>query len=131
MVSRVGFRGYVLEEVLAFLIRNAGYRLLVDPSQGEQLAYGRNGLVVVGRGGAHQVDVLGQLSWVPVFTFPIRLFVEAKILWPNAHRHSSGTECDRRRGGSQPVLCAVVTVNGSSVTALQLSVCAVLDLWVY
>jgi hypothetical protein len=35
VVSRVGFRGYVLEEVLAFLIRNAGYRLLMDPSQEE------------------------------------------------------------------------------------------------
>jgi hypothetical protein len=79
MVSQASYRGHVLEEVLAFLIRNAGYRLLVDPLQGEQLEHGRNGLVVVGRGGAHQVDVLGQLSWVPAFTFPIRLFVEAKF----------------------------------------------------
>jgi hypothetical protein len=25
----------------------------------------------------HQVDVLGELLWVPAFTFPTRLFVEA------------------------------------------------------
>lgn len=79
MVSPESFRGYVLEEVLAFLIRNSGYRLLVDPSQGDQLERRANGLVVVGRGGLHQVDVLGQLAWIPAFTFPIRLFVEAKF----------------------------------------------------
>jgi len=27
----------------------------------------------------HQADVLGELAWVPAFTFPIRLFVEAKF----------------------------------------------------
>jgi hypothetical protein len=27
----------------------------------------------------HQVDVLGQLEWIPAFTFPLRLFVEAKF----------------------------------------------------
>jgi hypothetical protein len=51
MVSQASHRGHVLEEVLAFLIRNAGYRLLVDPLQGEQLAHGRNqgsGVFVVG-----------------------------------------------------------------------------------
>ncbi len=79
MVSPESFRGYVLEEVLAFLIRNSGYRLLVHPSQGDQLERRANGLVVVGRGGLHQVDVLGQLAWIPAFTFPIRLFVEAKF----------------------------------------------------
>jgi hypothetical protein len=79
VVSPESFRGYVLEEVLAFLIRNSGYRLLVNPSQGDQLERRANGLVVVGRGGLHQVDVLGQLAWIPAFTFPIRLFVEAKF----------------------------------------------------
>jgi len=79
VVSPESFRGYVLEEVLAFLIRNSGYRLLVHPSQGDQLEHRANGLVVVGRGGLHQVDVLGQFAWIPAFTFPIRLFVEAKF----------------------------------------------------
>lgn len=70
----------MLEEVLAYLIRNTGYRLLVHPSQDPRELQARaNGLVVVGRGGMHQADVLGQLLWIPAFTFPIRLFVEAKF----------------------------------------------------
>jgi hypothetical protein len=74
VVSRVGFRGYVLEEVLAFLIRNAGYRLLVDPSQGEQLAYGRNGLVVVGRvAGRGRPDDAADPSFAVASTSPTRL----------------------------------------------------------
>jgi hypothetical protein len=73
-------KGYLLEEVLAYLIRNAGYRLLVHPSQDpRELRARANGLVVVGRGGMHQADALGQLLWIPAFTFPIRLFVEAKF----------------------------------------------------
>jgi hypothetical protein len=78
-VSLESFKGKVLEEVLAYLIRNAGYQLLVDPAQDPtELARRGNGLVVKGRGAVHQADVLGQLSWIPAFTFPIRLFVEAK-----------------------------------------------------
>lgn len=73
-------KGYILEEVLAYLIRNTGYKLLVDSRQDPQDLDNRgNGLVVKGRGGVHQVDVLGQLEWIPAFTFPLRLFVEAKF----------------------------------------------------
>ncbi len=73
-------QGYILEEILAYLIRNSGYRLLVDRSQDPRELDNRgNGLVVNGRGAVHQVDVLGQLEWVPAFTFPLRLFVEAKF----------------------------------------------------
>lgn len=77
----LGVRGYILEELLASLIQNTGYRLLVNPSQ-DVTALDRigAGLVVKGRGGNHQVDVLGELHWIPAFTFPIRLFVEAKCL---------------------------------------------------
>lgn len=72
-------KGYLLEEFLAYLIRNTGYRLLVHERQDPtELARCGNGVVVRGRGGEHQVDVLGQLKWIPAFTFPIRLFVEAK-----------------------------------------------------
>lgn len=79
MASREGVKGYLLEEILAYLIRKTGYRLLVHQSQDPVgLAKKGNGLVVKGRGGVHQVDVLGQLAWIPAFTFPIRLFVEAK-----------------------------------------------------
>jgi hypothetical protein len=78
-VSRESFKGYVLEEVLAALIRHTGYRLLVHADQDPvELVEGRNGLAVRGRGGEHQVDVLGELAWIPAFTFPLRLIIEAK-----------------------------------------------------
>ena len=79
-ISKDTLRGYILEEVLAYLIRNTGYRLLVDASQDTQELDSRpNGLVVRGRGAVHQVDVLGELAWIPAFTYPLRLFVEAKF----------------------------------------------------
>lgn len=83
MPTREAIKGYLLEEILAYLIQNTGYKLLVDPSQdSRELSRRGNGLVVRGRGGPHQVDVLGQLIWIPAFTFPIRLFVEAKCRRP-------------------------------------------------
>jgi len=79
-ISKETLKGYLLEEALAYLIRNAGYNLIVDKSQDpRELETRGNGLVVVGRGGVHQADVLGQLEWIPAFTFPIRLFLEAKF----------------------------------------------------
>ena len=80
MISLPALRGYVLEEVLARLIGASGYRLLVEPNQDpEALVMGNHGLLVRGRGADHQADVLGQLLWVPIFSLPIRLFVEAKF----------------------------------------------------
>lgn len=94
-ISRETLRGYVLEEILAKLIQNTGYRLLVDAAQDpDQLTNRSNGLAVRGRGGVHQVDVLGQLKWIPAFTFPIRLFVEAK-----ARSGTSGIETVRNALG--------------------------------
>ena len=59
---------------------HGGYRLLVDPIQDpDELGFQFNGLVVKGRGAVHQVDVLGELLWIPAFTYPLRLFVEAKF----------------------------------------------------
>lgn len=79
MIGRESLKGYILEEIIAYLIRNTGYNLLVDPEQDpRELAKKGNGLVVKGRGAVHQADVLGQLVWIPAFTFPLRLFVEAK-----------------------------------------------------
>lgn len=79
MIGKESLKGYILEEIIAYLIRNTGYNLLVDPIQDErELARKGNGLVVKGRGAVHQADVLGQLVWIPAFTFPLRLFVEAK-----------------------------------------------------
>lgn len=79
-ISKDALRGYLLEEVLAYLIKGTGYNLLVDKSQDpEELENRHHGLVVKGRGAEHQADVLGQLKWIPAFTYPIRLFVEAKF----------------------------------------------------
>lgn len=72
--------GYLLEELLACLVQSAGYRLLTDCSQDpDELRRNRSGdLLVRGRGGDHQVDVLGEFMFVPAFSQPVRLFVEAK-----------------------------------------------------
>lgn len=79
-ISKDSLKGYILEEALAYLIRKTGYKLIVDKEQDPiELRNRGNGLVVVGRGGEHQADVLGQLLWIPTFTYPIRLFVEAKF----------------------------------------------------
>lgn len=45
----------------------------------EDLTQIGSGLAVKGRGAVHQADVLGELKWIPAFTFPLRLFVEAKF----------------------------------------------------
>ncbi|MBQ0994690.1 restriction endonuclease [Micromonospora sp. H61] len=73
--------GYLLEEFIASLIQSSGYRLLVQKSQDrfDLKESPRTGdLLVRGRGGDHQVDVLGEFSIVPAFSQPLRLFVEAK-----------------------------------------------------
>lgn len=98
-ISREALQGYILEEVLAYLIRNTGYRLLVDAAQDPtELGWERNGLVVKGRGAVHQVDVLGELMWIPAFTYPLRLFVEAKFRGEktgiNIVRNAVGTMLD-------------------------------------
>lgn len=70
-LSKETLRGYILEEVLAYLIRNTGYELLVDRTQDPyELENKGHGLVVKGRGTVHQADVLGQLRWIPAFTYP-------------------------------------------------------------
>jgi hypothetical protein len=77
-INKDTLKGYLLEEVLAYLIRNTGYKLLVDPRQDSRdLDWERNGLVVKGRGATHQVDVLGELEWIPAFTYPLRGCLES------------------------------------------------------
>jgi hypothetical protein len=80
MITKATLRGYLLEEVLAWLLRGSGYRLLVHPSQDpDELVMNGNGLCVKGRGAEHQVDVLGEFAFTPAFSLPIRLFLEAKF----------------------------------------------------
>jgi hypothetical protein len=80
MIRESQLRGYLLEEALAWLLRNTGYRLLVDESQDPTDLVGRGGaLHVKGRGAEHQVDVLGEFVFTPAFSLLIRLFLEAKF----------------------------------------------------
>jgi hypothetical protein len=74
------FKGYILEEVLAYLIRTSGYTLLTSaPPNDPDLSYKHNGLNLRGRGANHQIDVLGELNWIPAFNYPLRLMIEAKF----------------------------------------------------
>lgn len=78
-ISVSALKGYLLEEALARLIHNSGYSLLTDASACDDLIDYNNGLNVIGRGGLHQADVLGEFPFSYPFTYPIRLFVEAKF----------------------------------------------------
>lgn len=79
MIRLSSLRGYVLEELLAALLKDSGYDLLVDESQDPVVLCNEgNGLRVRGRGADHQADVLGQLRLHLPFMHPVRLFVEAK-----------------------------------------------------
>lgn len=79
MIGEPALRGYLLEEALAWLLRNSGYRLLTADDQDRQLVTNGNTLRVQGRGAQHQVDVLGQFALTPAFSLPIRMFIEAKF----------------------------------------------------
>lgn len=79
-MKKAQFKGYILEEVLAYLIRTSGYSLITSaPSNDPDLSNGHNGLNLRGRGANHQIDVLGELNWIPAFNYPIRLMIEAKF----------------------------------------------------
>ncbi|MFF1416128.1 hypothetical protein [Streptomyces sp. NPDC058280] len=66
MVAESVLRGYLLEEVLAWLLRSSGYELLSEADEQEKdparkvLAQRNNGLAVRGSGAWHQADALGQ-----------------------------------------------------------------------
>jgi hypothetical protein len=80
MISEASLRGLILEETLARLLLDAGYQLLNDPADDPVALLSQgNGLCVRGRGADHQADVLGELTIPIPFSYPIRLFVEAKF----------------------------------------------------
>lgn len=68
----------MLEEALAWMLRNSGYQLIVTASPMSGLAVNGAGLTVRGRDAEHQADVLGDFAFTPPFSLPIRMFVEAK-----------------------------------------------------
>lgn len=79
-MKKTQFKGYLLEEITSHLIRTSGYSLIpAAPTHDPDLTNAPNGLNIRGRGAQHQVDVLGEMSWIPSFTFPVRLIVEAKF----------------------------------------------------
>lgn len=78
MVGKDQLAGYLLEEVIAYLLRASGYRLLGESDDPRALVRTGNGLRVRGRGAEHQADALGDLAIAIPFSLPIRLFVEAK-----------------------------------------------------
>ena len=74
------FRGYILEEILANLIRTSGYTLITKaPYNDPDLINEGGDLIVKGRGAKHQIDVMGELNWIPAFNYPLRLMSEAKF----------------------------------------------------
>jgi hypothetical protein len=84
VITEAALRGYLLEEVLAWLLRSSGYEVLTaqddqDKKPWKVLEERNHGLVVRGRGAWHQADTLGQFRYVPPFSLPVRLFVEAKF----------------------------------------------------
>ncbi|MCX5521383.1 restriction endonuclease [Streptomyces bobili] len=89
LIGKGPLRGYLLEEVLAWLLRSSGFEVLTadddkDKEPWKVLKEDKNGLLVRGRGAWHQVDALGQFRYVPPFSLPVRLFVEAKYLTTTA-----------------------------------------------
>lgn len=70
-------KGYLLELVLAKLLKVNGYDLVITTST--DIVQRGNGLNVKGRGGYHQFDSLGTFRITPPFVYPIRLFLEAKF----------------------------------------------------
>ncbi|MDG4807651.1 hypothetical protein O7634_12900 [Micromonospora sp. WMMD1120] len=79
MATKAQVGGYLLEEVIAWLLRRSGYELLTERMSGDPaLEMTGAGLAVRGRGARHQADVLGEFPFTPPFSLPIRMFVEAK-----------------------------------------------------
>lgn len=78
-MKKTSARGYFLEIILSRLIEVNGYEL-IRKKDDDTIFMFHNSLNVKGRGGYHQFDVLGQFKTTPPFTYPLRLFVEAKFL---------------------------------------------------
>ncbi|MEU5931052.1 hypothetical protein [Micromonospora sp. NPDC047187] len=65
MATEAQVRGYLLEEVIAWLLRRSGYELLTEQVAGDPaLEMTGAGLAVRGRSARHQADVLGEFPWV-------------------------------------------------------------------
>ncbi len=127
-LTKEALQGYILEEALAYLIRNTGYKLLVDEKQdNRELKNGANGLLVRGRGSLHQVDVLGELSWVPAFTYPIRLFVEAKF----RGKKTGITTVRNAIGVLSDINQNLISTNNRLIKTIFIQLCSIFNIWLY
>jgi len=78
-MKKAQFKGYLLEIVISYLIRNSGYKLIKSPSGDKNITIASNWLNIQWRWSKHQIDVLWELKQIPAFSFPIRLIIEAKF----------------------------------------------------
>lgn len=72
-------RGAILEEVLLYLLRRAGYRTIDLAGSDPTLQAGGAGLEVLGRGHRHQIDAIADYIVAQPFAHPQRLLLEAKF----------------------------------------------------
>jgi hypothetical protein len=68
----------LLEEAIIHLLRITGYQTVEWAGSDPTLRDGSSGLQVIGRGGRHQIDAVGDFSVTLPFSHPQRLLVEAK-----------------------------------------------------
>jgi hypothetical protein len=68
VIAETTLRGYLLEETLAWLLRDSAYELLTARDSDPELVTQGAELRVRGRGATHQVDVLGQFAFTPAFS---------------------------------------------------------------
>jgi hypothetical protein len=122
MTYRAVLRGYLLEEALAWLLRNAGYRLLVsDSDDSEALETAGHTLLVKGRGAVHLVGVLGEFELTPAFSLPVRLFLKATYT-----RHDRGSSRARTVRSVRHVRSAPIPVAGAGYGAALRLIVAVM-----
>jgi len=72
-------RGVLLEEAIAVLLGNAGFKIISAPGGDPTLTRVAAGIAVRGRGTDHQIDVIGDFPFVSPFANPSRLLVEGKF----------------------------------------------------
>lgn len=78
MPTAANIKGLILEEVILFLLRVAGYRTIEVAGTDPTLSTCAAGLQVRGRGGEHQIDAIADFAIGQPFSYPQRLLVEAK-----------------------------------------------------
>lgn len=116
VIGKGPLRGYLLEEVLAWLLRSSGFEVLTaaddqDKEPWKVLKEDKNGLLVRGRGAWHQVDALGTVPVRPAVLPAGPLVRRGKV--PDhspcrfAHR-PQWPRCDprRKRGRDHHTLCS-------------------------